>query len=479
MSRGNMALAIALVVAMGLWLVSRSRDNEKTTPPTPRLFPEFNREGADRIEISGGVTGTSWAIARSGSSPWQLVSAGDYPVKREEVDRFLDAVASLRKDNPVGTSADMQAQTQTDDKNGRLVRVLKDEQPIAEFYVGKQPKRAYEEFFIRKAGDNTVFRTTTILSKDRDLAALNPEGQHASGFSWDAYVNEESRKWVDPEIWDLGNAEVEELMLKRKDLFEATIKKEAQDKWDLTEGGNAAVPADADVASGILSVVRRLSLYEVVGAYDDVVHDDGLDDPEITLHLKLRRKKPPPPPKEGEEKKAGEEKKEEPKEEWETLDRVVEVGKKVSRKHWDNYSDEVKTDDYYAVHVGPKADVGDKAGYVFLIRAYTAGELRKELAELRAKPKEEKKGPEEGEKEGAKPGEKKAEETPAEKKPEGEKKAEETKPAETKPAETKPADGKKPAEETKPADEKKPEEPEKPKDGCGEQPKDEGCGCGG
>jgi hypothetical protein len=446
-SRGNLLLLGVLVVAVGLWLVGRDWATDKPTGPVPRLFPEFNREGADTIEISGGAAGTTWTIARPEGAPWSFVSLGGYPVKREAVDRFLDGVASLRMDNPVGTSAELRERTHTDGKNGRLVRVLRAGQPMAEFYVGKQPKQGYHEFFIRKADEDAIYRTTTLLERDR-VASLDPHAR-ASGFEWDAYVQEMSRKWVDPGIWDLGGAEVQEIRLHRKDHYDAKVVKEAEDKWNLVEEGKEPVPADADVADGILSAVRRLSLYEVLGKYDDVKEEYGLDSPEITLLMTLREKAKKPAPKEGEEKKEGEE---EPKEEWTTFTRTVEVGKKVTRQRYDSYSDEMKPEDYYAIRVDPQHidDPEEKArgAYVFLVRDYTASSLRKELSELHAKPKEEEKGPGEGE-EGAIP-------LPGDS----------GKPTEEKPAEEKPA------EEQKPADEK-----EEPKDeGGGEEPAKEGGG---
>jgi hypothetical protein len=439
-SRGNLLLLGALVLAVGVWLASRDWATDKPTGPVPRLFPEFNREGADAIEISGGAAGTTWAIARPEGAPWSLVSVGGYPVKREEVDRFLDAVKSLRKDNPVGTSADLRARTHTDETNGRLVRVLRAGQPLAEFYVGKQPKQGYHEFFIRKTDDDAIYRTTTLLDRDRS-SPLDQGPRGASGFEWDAYTQEQSRRWIDSEIWDLGGAEVQEIRLHRKDHYDARVVKEAEDKWNLIEEGKDPVPADADVADGILSVVRRLSLYEVVGKYDDVKEEYGLDAPEITLLMTLRRKASKPAPAEGEEKKEGEE----PKEEWTTFTRTVEIGKKITRPRHDSYSDEMKSDDYYAIRVDPQHidDPAQKARgeYVFLVRDYTASSLRKDLKDLQAK--EEVKGPGEGE-EGAGdaiplPGD----------------------PGDVKPEDGKPAGGEEPKDEG----------------GAGEEPKDDGCGC--
>ncbi len=462
MSRGNLILLGVLALAVGLWLLGRGSGKDKPAGPAPRLFPEFNREGADlRIEISGGPSGTAWTIAQdAGGTSWSLASARGYPVKRAEVDRFLDAISSLRRENAVGTSAAMRDSTRTDEKNGRLVRVIRAEAPMAEFYVGKNPKQGYSEFFVRKAGEDAVYRTHTVLAKEGDAPiSADPFAGGPSGFDWHNYTENLSTKWVDTAIWDLGSAEVEEISLTRKGAYEAKIVKQAQDKWELLEAGKEPAPADADVADGILSIVRRLSLYEVLGAYEQVKEEYGLDSPETTLVMKLRKKVEKPAPKEGEPPKEGEEK----KDEYTTFTRFVEVGKKVSRPHYESYSGETKSEDYYAIHVGgdiDNAEESKRAGYVFLVRDYTAGQIRKELEDLRLKPKEgEEKGPGEGEGPGDGP-------PPAPK--------DETKP---------PGDAPPPGDAEKPADEGTAEPPadegggEKDAgEGCGE--KDPGGGCG-
>ncbi|MFI5404032.1 MAG: DUF4340 domain-containing protein, partial [Planctomycetota bacterium] len=368
MSRGNLILLGVLALAVGLWLLGRGSPKDNPTGPAPLLFPDFNRELVDRIEMSGGPSGTAWTISREGKgSDWSLASAGGYPAKRAEVDRFLDGVSSLRRENAVGTSATMQESTRTDEKGGRLVRVIKDGAPIAEFYVGKNPKQGYSEFFVRKAGDDTVYRTHTVLSKEQDAPISNdPYASGPSGFDWHNYTENLSTKWVDTAIWDLGNAEVEEISLTRPGVFEAKVVKQAEDKWELLEEGKEPAPADADVADGILSVVRRLTLYDVLGTFDEVKKEYGLEEPETTLAMKLRKKVEKPAPKEGEAKEGDE------KDEYTTFDRKIEIGKKVSRTQYD-YSGEPKSEDYYAIHVGPEdkienAEEKTRAGFVFLVR---------------------------------------------------------------------------------------------------------------
>jgi hypothetical protein len=305
----------------------------------------------------------------------------------------------------------MRQRTHTDEQHGRLVRVLADGELLAAFYVGKNPKQGYRVFFLRRADDDNIYRSQTVLPKEGVEEPEGPFGHGPSGFDWHTYTTDNAAsKWVDSTIWDLGSAEVEEIRITRPGSYDAKLTKQSQDKWDLVEEGKDPVAGDADVASGILSLVRRLTLADVVGAYPLAAKEYGLEAPDTTVLMTLRKKvekKPEPKaggdkedePKEGEPKEG--EAKEEKKDEYVTFHRWIEVGKKVTRTRYDQWSDEKRTEDYYAVHIGPPSDLEDpgekaRSGFVFLVRDYTASQLRKELSDLKAKA-EEGKGPGEGE----------------------------------------------------------------------------------
>jgi len=396
MTRANLILLGVLLAVVGLWLASRDWSSKEGPTVTPRLFPEFNREAADGIEISGGWQGSTFLFHRTGSE-WTL-EPGGFPVKKEQADKFLDAIFNLRRDNELGTTADLQERTHTDAKNGRLVRVFRGDKPIAEFRVGKNPKQAYEQFFVRKEGDDRVFRTLTLLSADREKAPdpSNPTGG-ANAFDWHNYVNNLSTRWVDTAIWDLKNAEPVELWLTRPDGTDLKLVKKAEDKWELTVPGEEPVAADADACAGIVDQVRRLNLYEVLGPDEEARREYGLEAPAATLVMKLRRKveKKEEPAREGEEKKEGEEKA--PAEEYETLDRILEVGRKVERQRYDSYDDEFASDDYYAIRVGPANGLDDatekrNSRFDFLVNSYKVAPLLKSADDFRAKTPEKPEG---------------------------------------------------------------------------------------
>jgi hypothetical protein len=401
MSRTNLILLVVLVVLAGIWLATRDSDQDRTAGLAPRFFPEFNKEAADRIEIEGGWLDGTWVIGLHGSE-WTLDSAGGYPVKKEEVGDFLDATYNLRRENLVGESATLRESTRTDER-GRLVRIYKGESPMAEFRVGKNPERAYQHFFIRREDEDRIYRVRTLLTKDQEKAApasAGPFDSGASGYSWDRPV-ERLSEWVETQIWSLSDEEAEELWLHRPDL-DVKMKRTGDEAWELqSTGEEERFPADVDNVTAISSGLRYLYFADIAGRYDDVAAEYGLDEPEITLVMTLKRKveKEPSEPADGQE-GDGDAGEKEP-EEFVTVQRAFEVGKRVKRpKSLDDETGEVEEEEYYAVHVsGDASDPEEKelAGYVFLLEPHKITPLRKTLEELKQEPPEEEPAEEETE----------------------------------------------------------------------------------
>lgn len=396
MSRTNLILLAILAAFGALWAAGKDWDEGKDTGPAPRLFPDFNLEAADRIEFSGGWPESEVVLEKLGSD-WRVVSAGGFPAKGEVADDFLEAVYGLRKENVVGSSPRTHTDTQTDDTMGRLVRVLKGDTPMAAFRVGKNPKASYQEVFVRKEGEDTVYRSRVVLAAELDKEPVQIPGlprYGPRGYDWHNHVNTLSTEWVSTKIWDLAKTQESELWITRPDL-DIKLTKLGDDSWEMVEKDKEKVPADADAAQSVLSQLRYLNFADVVGKYEDVRDEYGLDKPEITLVMTLKEeveKKEEPEdeePKdgedEGEEKGEDEEEEKKPEQEWKVLKRTVEVGRKVTRPR--DYRDgEVKTEDYYAIKVGGVFDDPEeeqRSQYVYLVSTYNINPLKKTLAEFR------------------------------------------------------------------------------------------------
>lgn len=416
MSRTNLILLAVLVVVAIVWMAGNDWEEGTTTGPAARIFPDFNKEAADGIVIEGGWQKTRMVFDRTGSE-WQLASAGGYPTKKEAADDLIDAVYNLRKLNVLGTSAELQKKTHTDLENGRKVTILRDGAPMARFLIGRNPKGAYQEVFVRVDEDDTVYRDRTILTKDKDAALPEPDqpfgGGGSQGFQWHNYVNTQSTKWLETAIWDLADTEPVEIWLTRRGELDVKLKRKSDDSWDLIDSGKEPVPGDADAAEGILSTVRSLSLYEVCGTWENVAKEYGLDEPEITLVMTLRKKvEPKEKAGDGEKKEDKDGEQEAPKPEYVTINRILEVGPKVQRPRFDSYKDEYTSDDYYPIRIGPKDGFDDpdeerRTEYVFLVNSYKISPLKKNLEDLKAEAPEDHDEKEPGEPEQKDEGQKK------------------------------------------------------------------------
>jgi len=398
MSRTNLILLALVAVAGGVYLLLDRSDPLAGKGPAQRLFPEFNKETAERIVLSGGWKGTEYVFERR-SSNWSLTLPGaseGYPVKSEEAANFIDAIANLRRENPAGDSDELAQQTLAGEPYGRLVQVFAGNKATAAFRVGKNPKQAWDHFFIRREDEKAIYRTRTLLTKDRDKGpdTSSPFGGGVRGWDWKNYTGDASR-WFDTQIWSLGSAEVVEIKLHRADLDVALVRL-ADEKWEVRPSGEGQEPFPADTAAvdDIKSRVNYLSFEEVVGGTGDeaVLKEYGLDQPEITLVLKLKKKiekkqeEPAPgeePTKEGEEKKP-----EEP--EYKELDATITVGKKIKvKERFEEEEKKVTEEEYYAIRVAgnhwENAEHEKRENFIFLVSDYKVASLRKSLDELRRK----------------------------------------------------------------------------------------------
>jgi hypothetical protein len=408
MNRTNLVLLAILAAVVAIWASQRDWGDGKQTGPAPRMFPDLNKEAADRIEMSGGWLADKVVIERVGSD-WQLASAGGYPLRKEKADEFIDAVANLRRENLVGSSAGLREETETDAKSGRLVRVFKGDTPMAAFRVGKSPKSEVQFVFIRPEDEDRVYRTRTILSKDADQEAVATPGGGPRGFDWHNNVLKVAQNWTEGKLWELGDLETQELWLTRPELDVKLVKK-GQDVWEV-HSGDEVHPGDVDAINSLTSQLKWLYHAGIAGRYDDVAQDLGLDTPAITLVMTFRRKiEKEATEGEGEEKEEGDEEKEgtegegeekkEAEPEYEIVKRTLEVGTKITRpRDRNDETGEVETEEVYPIRIGGEFDdpkQAELADFVFFVSDYRIGPLRKKFDELIQKKDEEEPGDDDG-----------------------------------------------------------------------------------
>jgi len=409
MNRTNLVLLVVFLIVFSIWFATKPSADESQGVVAARMFPDLNKEAVDAIEVSGGWKGSTYQYVRSVDG-WVLASGGGFPVTTEAARDFIEAVASIRKDNLVGTSAELAEITRTGDQ-GRTVRLYRGDEVVAEFVVGKRPEGDWQAFFLRGKeveGEDLpdIFRTKTLTDEEAAKPSSGDPMMGARGsqaFDWAQYVDEVF-KWTKTQIWNLDDGEIQALKLVRPgDAFNVDLAREEEDKWALTEPGKEPARADSSAVESITSQLAYLAFEEVVGASNDPEAREmyGLDDPVITLIITLKKKIEKPAPKEGEEeKKEGEEEeKKETEPEYKIIKRIISVGSKVKMpRSIDDESGEIKEEELYAVTVSGDLDDPTKGSFIFLVNDYKIGPLKKPLEDLRLKEEEPKDDePEDGE----------------------------------------------------------------------------------
>ncbi|MHC4954043.1 MAG: hypothetical protein ACYTGZ_09145 [Planctomycetota bacterium] len=395
MNRTNIVLLVLFLISFGTWLSTREGNADQTTPRAARLFPDFNKEAVDAIVIDGGWKGTQYVLERTPDG-WVLSSGGDFPVKQESANEFIEAVASIRCDNLIGTSDSLKKTSRTDDR-GRKVTIYTQGEKVAEFVVGKHPQGDWQAFFLRRADQEEIYRTKTISDEDAERESSAEPGpfggpQGPRGFDWAQYTDD-LFKWAKSQIWNLDDGEVQELWLERPgDGFSAKLNRVEEGKWSVT-GKDAAQTADkasADTAAveAITSGLSYLAFEDVVGAHQDAEAREkyGFNDPVITLVITLKKKiEKKDEEKKDEEKKDEEKKDEEKKDEpqYELIKRTISVGNKVKvARSIDDETGEIKEEEFYAIKVSGDLDDPSKAPYIYLVNDYKVGPLKKPLEDF-------------------------------------------------------------------------------------------------
>ena len=395
MNRTNLVLLVVFLIVFSIWFATKPSAEEAQSTRAPRMFPDLNKEAIDAIEVLGGWKGSTYQYVR-GSSGWVLASGGGFPVNEKTPREFIEAVASIRKDNLVGVSDELAKVTRTDDQ-GRTVRLYSGRDVVAEFVVGKHPQGAWDAFFLRaKDGEGEalpeIYRTKTVTDEEaaKEITETNPmmgpSGPKA--FDWAQY-GDEVRKWVDDNIWSLGDAEIQELNLVRPgDMFNVRLKREEEDKWQLIEAEKEATRADSSAVESITNKLDFLAFAEVVGASNDPDAREkyGLDSPGITLIITLKKKVEKPAGEEDEKKEGEEEEKKDEEPTYEIIKRVIEVGSKVKMPtSIDDETGEIKEQELYAITVSGDLEDPAKGEFIFLVNDYKIGALKKPIEDFRLK----------------------------------------------------------------------------------------------
>jgi hypothetical protein len=161
MRRGTIALAALLVIQTGALLVrARGHDAAPAAAEKAPLFPGLTLDQVARVRIAD-RGGQAVELARKGEG-WVVASAGDYPAKKDAVERFLSKLVGLESTGVAATSEASHAAFEVAEalfqRDVRLFDGAGGEK--ARLFLGRQGAGGA---FVRRAGAATVHRTAESL----------------------------------------------------------------------------------------------------------------------------------------------------------------------------------------------------------------------------------------------------------------------------------------------------------------------------
>ena len=137
-------LAVQILIIAFLWMRSDSVDEARAT------FVSFVASEVNVIELKDG---DKTIVLSSSQGEWQV---DDQPADELAVASFLTKLGELDAQWPVASTASSRRRFEVDENNfQRFVRLLSDEDVLAEFYLGTSP--GYEKVHARAVGSNNIF----------------------------------------------------------------------------------------------------------------------------------------------------------------------------------------------------------------------------------------------------------------------------------------------------------------------------------
>ncbi|WP_224365151.1 DUF4340 domain-containing protein [Hyalangium versicolor] len=158
MKKGTL-VAIGVFAAL-LILVLATRERQVSEGITKLELPGVEKGSISGLEISGAQSAT----LRKEGDTWEVFDPAHpdakYPADAEQVRSALDSLPELKNADLVTERAEKHADLEVDDAHGRKVRLLNGSSAVAELIFGKVARGGT---YVRKAGSNTVFSTTSRL----------------------------------------------------------------------------------------------------------------------------------------------------------------------------------------------------------------------------------------------------------------------------------------------------------------------------
>ncbi len=218
-------LVIVLAILVALFAYKKSTQYTPSIVEQTRLVtlaPEgMSKSDIAKMELYAGAKPEDKLVLAfdTGADKWRVSTHFNAPVKKETIDKYLDAIVKLKGETraSAGSDSELEQYSLSDGKAFHLVGYKKDAaEPAFHFLIGKSP--GFKTVFMRKAGDSKVFVEETNL---RQMAGIYDDSAGRPGEKKDEKEEEvkkpEAGTWLDKEICKIDTAKMTKLALNMPD----------------------------------------------------------------------------------------------------------------------------------------------------------------------------------------------------------------------------------------------------------------------
>jgi len=256
--RTTLLLALILLVLAGVATVMEKNRKQARAPRTEALFPGFNIDAVDALEISSGNIKVELVKE---ADIWIVSSENSKPASVDLVRNILDKVDGLEGSGLVSNKAANHSVYEVD-ATGVEVKLTENGVPSAWFIVGK-PGPDYMSSYIRLHDEDETYRVPVYLRPDVDRGG---------------------RTWRDQTILSVERANIASYTYTPDEERSVTVEQDEAGTWTVTAPENRAVQQQIlDIVLSSLTDIRASGFADSVD-----VATAGLESPTRVLEIRAR-----------------------------------------------------------------------------------------------------------------------------------------------------------------------------------------------
>ncbi|MYG09011.1 DUF4340 domain-containing protein [Candidatus Poribacteria bacterium] len=254
---GGVFVFLLLVVLIFENPFGKSEHEKKVETATP-LFPDFDKEQVEKIEIiaSDGTTTLS-----KQEDAWRVASMDNYPADSEGVAQLLTKVGELKNTQRVSNNPEKQAEFEVDSTGVEAKLMDVNDKVLAHLFVGKITP-GFLSSYVRAADANDVYVA---------------QGNLQSVF------NKGTRTWKDRTIFDFNKGIVTELNITSPEEI-VELRLDANGTWQMLKPEASA--ANTTEVDNLLTTLSGLDTDDFADTQDDLA-EYGLDTPQSVISAAL------------------------------------------------------------------------------------------------------------------------------------------------------------------------------------------------